>query len=184
MLDISIGEIILVLLIAMIFLGPDRIPKVARQIGEFFRMVRDAFFQVKDDITKDEETAKVFNEMQNTVTDIANAVNIKKLVREMGTPLMEPVKTDNSSDETEDASYEKSDTDSELNKDEKEDINSELIKNSDDNKSDSTESTQDNQTKEVEETSPVTEGLIIDSPSPQTSRSYKIDRKFKRVDSE
>jgi sec-independent protein translocase protein TatB len=91
MLDISLGELLLILLIAMVFLGPDRIPVAARKIGEFMRMIKDAFMHVKEEVTKDEEAAKVFNEMQETVQTIANAVNVKKGLRELAVPLMAPV---------------------------------------------------------------------------------------------
>ncbi|MBU1220197.1 hypothetical protein KKF34_09975 [Myxococcota bacterium] len=87
MLDISLGEFILIALVAMAFLGPERIPVMARKIGEFVHMVKDAFMQVREEVIKDEETASVFNEMQQTVQDIANAVNVRKAVREIGQPL-------------------------------------------------------------------------------------------------
>lgn len=87
MLDISLGEFILIALVAMAFLGPERIPVMARKIGEFVHMIKDAFMQVREEVIKDEETASVFNEMQQTVQDIANAVNVRKAVREIGQPL-------------------------------------------------------------------------------------------------
>ncbi len=89
MLDISLGEITLVLLIAMVFIGPERLPGVARKIGSFLRQVKEALFQVRQEVEQDEETAQVFSEMQNTVHEITNAVNLRKFMREMSEPLME-----------------------------------------------------------------------------------------------
>ncbi|MBN2724968.1 MAG: twin-arginine translocase TatA/TatE family subunit [Deltaproteobacteria bacterium] len=90
MFDISLGEFILIALIAMAFLGPEKIPVAARRVGEFIKMVKDAFTQVRDEVTKDEATAEAFNEMHRTVQDIANVVNVRRVVREMGQPLLEP----------------------------------------------------------------------------------------------
>lgn len=90
MLDVSLGEFVLIALVAMAFLGPERIPVMARKIGEFVHFIKDAFMQVREEVIKDEETASVFNEMQQTVQDIANAVNVRKAVREIGQPLFSP----------------------------------------------------------------------------------------------
>ncbi|MGM0596777.1 MAG: hypothetical protein ACQES9_07030 [Myxococcota bacterium] len=89
MLDISLGEIILILLIAMAFIGPKGMVEMSKKIGDFFRTLRLSFTQMKEEVTKDEESARAFEEVQNTVQDIANAVNVKKAIRELGTPLLD-----------------------------------------------------------------------------------------------
>ncbi len=91
MLDISFGEVILVLLVAMAFLGPERIPHAARKIGEWTRMVKDAFMKVRDEVTNDEQAAEAFSQMQETMQEIAQAVDVRRVVRELSTPLMAPL---------------------------------------------------------------------------------------------
>jgi Sec-independent protein translocase protein TatA len=89
MLDISLGEIILILLIAMAFVGPKGMVEMSKKLGDFFRTLRLSFAEMKEEVTKDEESARAFEEVQNTVHDIANAVNVKKAIRELGTPLLD-----------------------------------------------------------------------------------------------
>ncbi|MBU1240190.1 twin-arginine translocase TatA/TatE family subunit [Myxococcota bacterium] len=88
MFDVSLGEFVLILLIAMIFIGPENLPRVARKIGSFIGQIREAIFSVRQEVENNEDTAQVFNEMHQTVSELANAVNIRKVVREMGAPLM------------------------------------------------------------------------------------------------
>ncbi|MBU1243870.1 twin-arginine translocase TatA/TatE family subunit [Myxococcota bacterium] len=91
MLDVSFGEFILVLLVAMAFLGPDRIPVAARKIGEWTRAVKDAIMKVREDVTSDTQAAEAFTQMQQTMQEISQAVNVRHVVRELSAPLMSPL---------------------------------------------------------------------------------------------
>ncbi len=91
MLDVSFGEFILVLLVAMAFLGPERIPVAARKLGEWTRAVRDAFLKVREDVTADPNAAEAFTQMQRTMQEISEAVNVRHVVRELSAPLMTPL---------------------------------------------------------------------------------------------
>lgn len=91
MLDVSFGEVILVLLVAMAFLGPERIPVAARKLGEWTRAVKDAFMKVRDDVTSDAQAAEAFTQMQQTMQEISQAVSMRHVVRELSTPLMSPL---------------------------------------------------------------------------------------------
>jgi len=88
MFDISFGEFLLIMAVAMAFLGPERIPEAARALGKGVRRLRDAFTQVRDEMTADEQTAQAFSEMQETMQEIAQAVNVRHVVRELSEPLL------------------------------------------------------------------------------------------------
>ncbi len=88
MFDISFGEFLLIVAVAMAFLGPERIPEAARAIGRGVRRIRDAFSQVRDEMAADEQTARAMSEMQETMQEIARAVNVRHVVRELSEPLL------------------------------------------------------------------------------------------------
>lgn len=48
--NVSISEIIVVLLIALIVVKPDQLPEVAHTIGRFARSIKRMFAKVKDEM--------------------------------------------------------------------------------------------------------------------------------------
>lgn len=88
MFDISFGELLLIVAVAMVFLGPERIQHVARMLGRGVRRLRNAFAQMREEMTADEQTAKAFTEMQGTMQEIAQVVDVRRVVRELSEPLL------------------------------------------------------------------------------------------------
>lgn len=52
MFGLSTWEILIILVVALIFVGPDQLPKVARQIGKGVRQVRGAVGKVDDEMRR------------------------------------------------------------------------------------------------------------------------------------
>lgn len=52
MFGLSTWEILIILAVALIFVGPDQLPKVARQIGKGVRQVRGAMGKVDDEMRR------------------------------------------------------------------------------------------------------------------------------------
>jgi len=52
MFGLGAGEIILVAALALIFVGPDRIPQIASAIGKLTRQLRVAADEIKDELKK------------------------------------------------------------------------------------------------------------------------------------
>jgi len=52
-LDIGVGEIILILVIALIIWGPGKIPEIARTLGRVSRNLRKATFDLTSQVTKE-----------------------------------------------------------------------------------------------------------------------------------
>lgn len=63
MFGLGIGEITIILLLALIFIGPKRLPEVGRKLGEFYRQFRDVADTMRSTITEEfeepSETEKV-----------------------------------------------------------------------------------------------------------------------------
>ena len=53
MFGIGIGELILILVIALIVFGPEKLPEIARNIGKFYRQIRDFSDNVRENIERE-----------------------------------------------------------------------------------------------------------------------------------
>lgn len=49
MFGLGTGELIVVLALALIFIGPEKLPQIATQLGKMVRKVREAIDDLKDE---------------------------------------------------------------------------------------------------------------------------------------
>ena len=62
------GEITVILLLALIFLGPSKLPDLAAGLGKLIREIRKATSDVKNEIALDDSFRKPFEELRDAVT--------------------------------------------------------------------------------------------------------------------
>src|SRR5215831_16292796 len=62
------GEITVILLLALIFLGPKKLPELASGLGKIIKDIRKATSDVKNEIQLDETIRKPFEELRDAVT--------------------------------------------------------------------------------------------------------------------
>lgn len=62
------GEITVILLLALIFLGPSKLPELASGLGRIIREIRKATSDVKNEIALDDTFRKPFEELRDAVT--------------------------------------------------------------------------------------------------------------------
>src|SRR5215471_17307428 len=62
------GEITVILLLALIFLGPKKLPELAAGLGKLIREIRKATSDVKNEIALDDTFRKPFEELRDAVT--------------------------------------------------------------------------------------------------------------------
>jgi len=62
------GEITVILLLALIFLGPKKLPELASGLGKIIKDIRKATSDVKNEIKLDETIRKPFEELRDAVT--------------------------------------------------------------------------------------------------------------------
>jgi len=73
MFDFSFGELAVIGAVALVVLGPERLPKVARTAGEWAGKAQRYVSQVKNDITREMEVAEL-KKLQEQARDMARAV--------------------------------------------------------------------------------------------------------------
>jgi len=66
--NLGAGEITVILVLALIFLGPKKLPDLATGLGKLIREIRKATSDVKNEITLDDSFRKPFEELRDAVT--------------------------------------------------------------------------------------------------------------------
>ncbi len=86
MFNLGAGEITVILVLALIFLGPKKLPDLATGLGKLIREIRKATSDVKNEITLDDSFRKPFEELRDAVTlhpdELKRRDQIKKSVEE------------------------------------------------------------------------------------------------------
>src|SRR6188768_3985193 len=78
MFDIGFSELMVIAVVALIVIGPERLPKVARTLGHLFGRMQRYVNDVKADISREmeiEELRKLQATMQETARSIEESVN-------------------------------------------------------------------------------------------------------------
>ena len=84
MFDIGFSEIVVIGVVALIVIGPERLPKVARTLGHMFGRLQRYVNEVKADISREmelDELRKLRTEVQSAAHDIEHSVT--QAAREM-----------------------------------------------------------------------------------------------------
>jgi sec-independent protein translocase protein TatB len=78
MFDISFGELALISLVALVVLGPERLPKVARMAGHLLGRLQRYVSDVKADINREiqlEDLKKLQQQMESSAQDMQNSLS-------------------------------------------------------------------------------------------------------------
>jgi len=90
LLFISGQEIFIIVIIAVMLFGADKIPEIARGLGKGMRQIKDATNDVKREINKSAKQSGIDTDI---VKDLKNSVNdVKKQVTENFEDLTGPIK--------------------------------------------------------------------------------------------
>ena len=77
MFDVGFSEIVVIAVVALIVIGPERLPKVARTLGHMFGRLQRYVNEVKADINREmelDELRKLKTEMQSAARDIEQSM--------------------------------------------------------------------------------------------------------------
>ncbi len=79
MFDIGTGEIGLIALIALLVLGPERLPGAARTAGALLRKARQSWNNVRDEIERELAAEELKQSIKKTVADLDPRTEIAQL---------------------------------------------------------------------------------------------------------
>jgi sec-independent protein translocase protein TatB len=80
MFDIGIWEMAVIGVVALVVLGPERLPKVARTVGHLVGRLQRYVAQVKSDINREmelSELSQVKSEFENAARDVKNSIELQ-----------------------------------------------------------------------------------------------------------
>lgn len=84
MFNIGFSELILILLVAFVIVGPKDLPKVARALGRAVRSIRTMFDEFKDEAGLD-ETIREFKDVQRDINTTIREVDPRKDIQDLKT---------------------------------------------------------------------------------------------------
>ena len=91
--SVGTGELILILVIALIFLGPERLPEIARSVGKTIRQFRDALQGMSSQFGEElASVQEVTRDLQQGIQAVQEVRNLPQtLVSTVAAPLVEAV---------------------------------------------------------------------------------------------
>ena len=77
MFDIGFSELLLIAVVALVVLGPERLPKAARFAGLWVRRARAQWYSVKSELERDlaaDELKRSFDQTRDVMRDVGDSV--------------------------------------------------------------------------------------------------------------
>jgi len=105
MFDIGFSEIVVIAVVALIVIGPERLPKAARTLGHLFGRLQRYVNDVKSDISREmelDELRKLQKEVQTAASDLKSSVEsaaqgvatgVRDVERELNAGALDPTPT-------------------------------------------------------------------------------------------
>lgn len=106
MLDIGFSEIILLAIVAIIFIGPERLPTVARTIGKYYLMLKNTILELQGIVNKDLKVDILQEQINEEIQKLKSTeIELRKYIDEIKNEISEL--TNNESKNKVDLSFDK-----------------------------------------------------------------------------
>jgi len=79
MFGIGLPELIIILVIALIVIGPNKLPDVARALGKGMAEFRKATQEIKDSLDLDEGIREIKNELVDSISNLDKPLDVEKI---------------------------------------------------------------------------------------------------------
>lgn len=89
MFDVGFGELLLIAIVALLVLGPERLPGAARTVGALLRRVRDGWSNVRAEVEQEFQAEELKRNVRDTVNRARDTsehmrAKVEDEVRELG----------------------------------------------------------------------------------------------------
>jgi len=74
MFGIGTGELLVIILIALLFVGPEKLPGAAKSIGKGLRQLRNAADNVRNTVEQDEDLKSAIGELRSVGQDLQREI--------------------------------------------------------------------------------------------------------------
>jgi sec-independent protein translocase protein TatB len=81
MFGLGMGELIVIFIVALIVLGPARLPKLAQDLGKAIREFRKAADDMKQELQADDDLKRPFQELKDAVTLTPEEIRAREEVK-------------------------------------------------------------------------------------------------------
>lgn len=99
MFGIGIPELIIIMVIALVVIGPSKLPELAKALGKGLAEFRKATQEIKDTLDLDEDIKEIRNDIVDSISGIDKAIDIEETPKsEEETPASEDKETGSSED--------------------------------------------------------------------------------------
>ncbi|UPG94067.1 Sec-independent protein translocase protein TatB [Luteibacter aegosomatissinici] len=93
MIEISFGKLLLLALVALIVLGPERLPHAARTAGALLRRVRNGWDSVRSEVEREIQAEEIKRTLRETADSARTAQeNVQKGFRDASNTVSDPFK--------------------------------------------------------------------------------------------
>ena len=108
MFGIGLPELIVIMVIALVVIGPSKLPDLARALGKGLAEFKKASQEIKDSFNLDEELSSIKNDTIDTINDFKDSIEDTNEEEDEDTePAEEEVTSEDDTDDTEVAEAEK-----------------------------------------------------------------------------
>lgn len=89
MFDVSLVELAVIALVALLVLGPERLPRAARTVGLYVRKAKQSWYAVRADIERElaaDELKRSLKRTEDSVREAAAELDPRRIVSETSKP--------------------------------------------------------------------------------------------------
>ena len=79
MFDVSLVELAVIALVALLVLGPERLPRAARTVGLYVRKARQSWYSVRADIERELAADELKRSLERSGKDIRDAIGVDQI---------------------------------------------------------------------------------------------------------